>query len=113
MKGMDLARQQWNEYQSRKLREAEQAEHDAKLARTKAQVQKVFDADVLTQLMSDVGYKGYRIQLDEYECEWEVQDYTSQWGWNRINSLGFKQGHVTIYKTLSGACRRIKNELER
>lgn len=116
MKPMELERQRWNEYRARKEREAAQAVHQQLLDAQMASVSKqhVFSQDIVDQLMSKSGYQGYRLQLDvlDDKTEWEVQEYTEGWGWNCIDNLGFKQGQVTVYKTVGGALRRIKKELE-
>lgn len=111
MKAMDLERQRWQEYLNRKQQETEIAERREKVKKMNQQKQTVFDPSEFDALKSDAGYKGYRLKLDEFDCEWEVQQYTQGWGWNRIDSLGFHQGQSTIYKTLRGACNRVKKEL--
>lgn len=114
MKAMDLERQRWQEHLERQRLEAEQVARQARLERMKAQQEKqaVFSREIVDQILSDAGYNGYRLKLEEYEGEWWLENYTKGWGWNRIGSLGFQQGQATgVYKTFAGALRRIKKEL--
>lgn len=88
------------------------AERERQLAKATTLKQTVFSQEIKDQLLSDNGYKKYRIKLDDMENEWIVEQHTLAWNWECIDTIGFHRfGKVKMYKTLVGALKRVKKEM--